>query len=361
MARLVFLYVRDGAAPGIKYNPSVHTNNLYANRIRDEGYFYMLKRMVETKIIDELMIFIESNRAPGFIEYDKYEKIYGHVMPDIEELQNRLRPDDIIFVRGGWKSWHAPLKALKEKGHKVLIYAANTGRERWEFWDVIFNDLSGDNKIDAQGRLQFDFHKPTNPDLFHYIPDSEIKYDLCIGASHIHDKKGQHRAVEAVLKYKKIFGEKAMCIMPGSYRGGTKTLKMIEALTEKGLGITTSGMVDRKNLNVIYNQSKYFIHLGGGGQGDRGPIEAMSCGCNIILGNTRRHHRLLYENRYCDVVPDYFNNEDIARQLYYKFKTYEIENRQKIADYYQSVSGIETVILPEMKELFNKIKKGNIV
>ena len=349
--RLIFLYVRDGAAPGNVYNPIIPTRNFYANRIKDEGYFYILKRMVEEKIVDEVLIFIESNKGPGYINYGN--KITGHVMPDIADLKQYIRPDDIIYVRGGFKSWYDHLVNYKEQGHWMLLYAANTGREKWPLWSVVFNDLTGNNKFDASGRFQFDFKKPINPNLFFPIKTTR-NYDVCIGASHIHDKKGQWRAVQALIEYKKIFNENLKCIMPGALRKGVETYKMLDILKNNIVNVTMPGMVSRSQLNKIYNRSKLFVHLGGGGQGDRGPLEALRCGTPVMIGNKTRHSKTVYQNaKACTVIPINASAEDIARILYYNIATYNERARKYITNYFEETNGIETVILPEMKKLFN--------
>lgn len=354
--RVIFLYVQHKASPGVAWNPKQKATNYYSKRITEEGYYWMLKRMVETKIIDELVCVVESGRGQGKIEYQK--NIEGWVLPDIKELQKHLRPDDIIFVRGGWKSWHDPLIEIQEAGHKLLVYAANTGRERWKFWDVVFNDLTGDNKFDARDRFQFDFHKPINPLYFYHKRNTELKYDLCIGASNIHDKKGQYLTINALLKYKEIFGENLKCVMPGAFRSSANTERMINILDSEKLDVLVPGEIDRCNLNAVLNRSKFFIHLGGGGQGDRGPIEAMKCGCQLLLGNNRRHHKTLYQNKgVCHVFLENDGIEEVARTLFWKVKSYNPKKRKGIADYYERKSGIETVILPEMNKLFRRLEK----
>lgn len=357
--RIVFLYVRDGASPGQLYDPFIESTNFYADRVKEEGYYYLLERMVETKIINEVLIFIESNKGQGCCYYPN-PNINGIVMPDINDLHHHIFPNDIIFCRGGWKTWYNPfLLQMKANKHWMLLYAANTGRERWDCWDIIFNDLNGNNKIDARSTLQFDFKKPINPNIFYSKRIAVPKYDLCIGASHISDKKGQWRTIEALIEYQKIFGEKLNCIMPGSIHRGIKTLKMVKSLHEnREIQITMPGMVSRLELNNIYNQSKYFIHLGGGGQGDRGPLEAMACGIPVIIGNTRRHSRVVYQNNEIStVIPEDADAEAIARKLYYLVKIYSPKLREKMYSYYRDNAGMETVILPEMATLFDIFKK----
>lgn len=358
--RVVFLYVQDGANPGITYDSRKQATNFYASRICEEGYFWLLKRMVEVGIVDEAMIFIESTRGPGYINYN-HPKITGHVMPDINSLPHYIRKDDIIFVRGGFRQWYDPfLLKMQEDKHWMLLYAANTGRERWPVWDVIFNDLSGDGKVDGRDTLQFDFKKPVCPNTF-YPQKINTEFDLMLGASHIHDKKGQWRVVAALVEYKKIFGENLKCVMPGSFHGGARTSQMMQPLRDGSLDIALPGMVSRSKLCKIYNQSKYFIHLGGGGQGDRGPLEAMRCGTPVIVGNTRRHSKTVYQNeRISVVVPEIASAENIARILYYKIRTYNIRLHKEVYNYFEKVNGIETVILPQLATLFGIFRKYNL-
>lgn len=356
--RIVFLYVRDGAFPGQPYNPNIKSTNFYADRVKEEGYYYLLERMVETKIVDDVLIFIESNKGQGYVDYPN-TKIKGMVIPDINDLHHHIRPDDIIWVRGGWKTWYDPfLLQMKADKHWMLLYAANTGRERWNCWDIVFNDLTGNNKIDARNTLQFDFKKPINLNIFYPKWTASPKYDLCIGASHIHDKKGQWRTIEALVEYQKIFGERLSCIMPGAFHGGAKTSKILKTLENDKLKITMPGMMSRIELNDIYNQSKYFIHLGEGGQGDRGPLEAMTCGVPVIIGNTRRHSRVVYQNdEVSTVIPEDADAEAIARKLYYLVKIYNPELRKTLYNHYRDNADMEEIILPEIATLFDIFKK----
>lgn len=353
--RLVFLYVQDKASPGSDWNPKKKANNFYSNRVLEEGYYYLLKRLVEEKIVDEAVVFIESGVGQGYIKYGS--GISGWVIPDIETLPSLLTENDIIFVRGGFKRWYETLVRIRDSNYWMLLYAANTGRERWPIWDVIFNDLNGDNEMDPRNTLQFDFKKPINPNIF-YPMNAEPEFDLVLGASHIHDKKGQWRTIEALIEYQNIFGEQLKCIMPGAFRRSTNTLKMIEKLNRRVVDVELPGMVSRPKLNKIYNRSKFFIHLGGGGQGDRGPLEAMRCGTPVIVGNTTRHSKTIYQNkRISMVIPTNATSEEIARKLYCKIKTYNDRLCKEVSNYFEEVNGIETVILPEMAKLFNIFKE----
>jgi hypothetical protein len=192
--RLVFFYL-------------AHRNaGFYFDFLATEGYYWLLKRMVETGIVDEVSVIIDSGQKLAPVDY--MPGITGHVVPGIENTP--LRDGDIIWVRGGWKSWFPFLSRLHEEQRWLLFYGANTGRERWPLWDVVFDDLSGRDYVDGAGRIHLDFRKPTNPEIFHPM-DIDPKYDLCIGASHIHDKKGQWRGVQAAIAYQKIFGKNLKC------------------------------------------------------------------------------------------------------------------------------------------------------
>lgn len=353
--RLIFLYVSDGGShPSMSWNPNIKAINFYSNRVLEEGYYYMLKRMVEVGILDELVVVVESSKGQGYINYN-HPKIYGWVIPNITELHRLLKKDDIIFVRGGFKGWYETL--VLQNDSWMLLYAANTGRERWPIFDVIFNDLTGDNTVDSRGTLQFDFKKPVNYNIF-YPKVVDPEFDLCIGASYIHDKKGQWRTVEALLEYKKIFKKNLKCVMPGAIRRGTKTPQMIETLKNGDIDVYLPGMLSRKKLNKIYNSSKLFIHLGGGGQGDRGPLEAMRCGTRVIVGNTRRHSKVVYQNTDVSfVIPENADKEQVARTLHYMVNNYSKKTRKKVSSYYEEQVGMEDVILPEMKKLFDIFKE----
>lgn len=356
--RLIFLYVTHGAAPGVEWKPSKTASNFYSLRVREEGYFFLLKRMVEEKIVDEVVVVVESGLGQGFLNYDSRD-INGWVIPDITKILSLINDRDIIWVRGGFKFWFTTLEEIRNNGNWMLLYAANTGRERWPIWDVVFNDLTGNNKVDSRGVLQFDFKKPTNSNIF-FCEFAEPRYDLCIGASYIHDKKGQWRTVEALVKYKEIYGKHLKCIMPGAFRRGTKTPKMLETIDSSKVDISLPGMVPRTELCKILNRSKLFAHLGGGGQGDRGPIEAMKCGTQIVVGNRKRHSKQVYQNSDVSyVIPESAGPEFIARTLHSLVERYSEDLRKKVSCYYEEQMGVDMVILPEMKKLFDFFRENS--
>lgn len=355
--RLIFLYTADGPAPvgsGRRWNPKGCATNYFAQNFHTEGYFAMLKGMLDCGIVDEVLVVIESSRGPGFKEFQK--NMTCLVTPEIANIRPMLRADDVIFCRGGFRTWFPFLTKAREEGRWLLLYAANTGRERWTFWDVVFDDLAGRDFIDDAGRIHLDFRKPTNPDTFYLKFPGESKYDLCIGASRVHDKKGQWRGVEVARNYHCLFGKHLKCILPGSFSHGEKTSWLKEIVTKDRLDITFTGPLDRHFLAEVMNRSKVFCHLGSGGQGDRGPMEAMNCGCKLIIGYPAYHAPWVWQNNDVAWVPD--DPDDYmatAIQIHNLIST--DHDRQAIADYHNSQAGLYDVILPRMERLFSIFKK----
>jgi hypothetical protein len=335
--KLVFLYVRN------------RRGDFFAERVKEEGYYYLIKRMVETGIVDNALIVIESPEQK-FIDYEK--GIKGLIINDMNRIDRYLMPGDIIWCRGGWKNWHDPLKKLGDAGHWLMMYAANTGREKWTLWDVILDDLSGGNFIDDENRFHLYFRKPLNPSFFYPHEETKKIYDICIGASNIHDKKGQWRAIEVMVAYKEIFGIGLKAVMPGSIRGGENTEKMLKSIDAYGLDVTMPGELTRSELCKVYNQSRIFIHLGSHGQGDRGPMEAMKCGCFLTIGFPQYHAPWVCSNYgVCYVPIDPEDYQTIAFNLWGIQPAWS--NRKYISDYHERCASIEDISLPAMKKLFD--------
>ena len=247
--RLVFLYhAQNQAAPGSGsvINLSIPATNKFATRVKEEGYFYLLQKMLIAKVVEEVLLIIESNLGKGYIKYQ--DKFTGWVIPEIQLLLEHLRPGDVIWVRGGHRTTHDFLVKAGEKGHWRMIYAANTGRQRWPFWDVVLDDLRKPFcEVDSNGRLWIPWKKPTNPNLFKPINTKRV-YDLCIGASFIHDKKGQWRVIEVLSTYKKKFGKNLKCILPGAPRRGVHSNNITGMVSNDALDVKFAGGVPREEL-----------------------------------------------------------------------------------------------------------------
>jgi glycosyltransferase involved in cell wall biosynthesis len=285
MGKLVFFYTNHGSAAGpVPWDRNVQSQNPYCKLITTEGYFSIIQELLARKIVDDALIIIESCRSPGFF---KAEGIQGYVVPHIKNTREFLYPGDVLWARGGFRSWFEYLQELQREGFWQMLYAANTGRERWNFWDFVLDDLNPEERFDGRERLHVHFKKPMNEKIF-FPTGVKKKYDICIGASHIHDKKGQHKTLAALFQLKKELGRTLKCVMPGSSRGGTHTRKWLNNRVYDSLDIHAPGMVSRYELAEIFNQSKMFCYLGGAGQGDRGPLEAMACGTPLFIGPTDR-------------------------------------------------------------------------
>jgi glycosyltransferase involved in cell wall biosynthesis len=144
--------------------------------------------------------------------------------------------------------------------------------------------------------------------------------------------------------------------MPGAFRRGVKTNNIIIDIKKHGLDIDLPGMLSREQLVKTYNQSKLFVHLGSGGQGDRGVLEAMSCGCPVAIGFPQYHAPFTYRSdlSYVAADPDHF--ETLAWEIHEQIGQATKEKRRQIFKYHESQCGVETVILPRMKHLFSILK-----
>ena len=360
MGRLVFFYTSNGSAPlgnGLRWDSNNQSENSFTKTIETEGYFYLIKKMLDKGIIDDALIIIESNRSPGYFNCNG---IKGYVVPHISCFDGFIKEDDIIWARGGFRSWHDYLIDLQKRGHWLLLYAANTGRERWPFWDFIFDDLHTLEKMDERGRFHVHFKKPQNEEIFYPVNGTRRIYDICIGASHIHDKKAQWKVVKALQKLKSRTGKTLKCVLPGStHSGGGKTRRWITPEILKSLNINHIGMVPRKELAKIINKSKIFCYLSGAGQGDRGPLEAMACGTPLFIGPMDRVPPVVYINR--QVTHICLNPQDpisiYEDLLTWMDKVHHSSIRKVVYDHYIENNGID-VCLDFMNEIISFLNKN---
>jgi len=347
--RVVFLFMTTGGTNDIPtWNPKATAQNKYLDNggLESEGLYWMLKEMKAKGFIKDMLLIIESSRGCGRF---KLNGNLGFVVPHISEVDKVLRKGDVLFVRGGFRGWHDWLASKKGK-HWLVLYAANTGRQRWPWWDAILDDLDLELRIDTENRLWFPFSKPVHEEIFRFIPESNPIYDFCIGASFIHDRKGQWRTIRALEEYKKIYGKIPKCIMPGAVRHSTQTNKILGLA--KDLGVDMPGMVPRSDLNVILNSSKVFVHLGTSGQNDRGPIEALRCGCQLIIGTPAYHSPYITYGKYCTVPKNKDDFGSVARLFRDILKHYSPKDRNKATSWYNKTSGSDYLI-PTMGRLFS--------
>ena len=355
--RVIFFYVswKNGFGGRIPWNPDIKSRNYYASRFLEEGYYLLLKHLQYLKIIDEALVFIESRDSPGFFDC---RPLYGYVVPSIEDVQPFLREDDIIFVRGGWKHWHDILIKWKKDGHWTMIYAANTGRQRWKFWDIVLSDLTDKISTDKTGRIFYPFRKPINEEIFYKskIP-YDPKYDVMIGGSRIHDRKGQWRSIDALIAYQRLFKENLKAILPGPWSKGVETNKIRYKISQHNLDVYSPGTMSREDLAVAMNQTHIFTHLGSHGQGDRGPMEALACGCPVLIGFPRYHAPWITNDDKCSMISKDPNDPDkVAIEMRELLHGSRDSLRCDIASCRFSNAGLTERCIPDLVDLFKVLR-----
>lgn len=357
--RLVYLYCSNGSADPDKipkWSETITSHDPFAAHFLDEGFCYLFRQFIAKQLFDEILVVIESSRSPGSFHIGK--GITGLVVPHIAKLNNFLRPDDIIWARGGWRSWFEPLKKWHDARHWLLFYRAASNRGAWPFWDIVLDDLIVECNQDATGRFYYPINKPINPELFfpYQVPKSHNIYDLMIGASHIHDKKGQYKIIPILMEYRKKFDKDLKCVMPGSMKNGLGTSTIRDLACRFDLKIDFPGMVSRHDLNELYNCSRLFVHLGGAGQNDRGPLEAMACGTPVALFMEQYHApdiRWNHCTRSFHIDADY--PERAAQQIHYALSLIDDNWHRGVLQYFHNTHDINTVICPQFSALFNRI------
>jgi len=357
--RLVFFYYsyKHGYGQGQAWDPCAESNNYYAARFTQEGYYRLIQYMADLRIIDEALVVIESRESPGYRVYS--EKVHCLVMPDITALTGLIKAgNDVIWVRGGFKHWHDWLFDLHKQGFWLMIYAANTGRQKWKFWDVVFNDLDGKDHVDGIGRVHLDFRKPINDEIFYLNPVRD-RWDVMIGASRVHDKKGQWRAIDALATYKELYKEPLRAVVPGPFSRGVQTNRIREKVLFHNLPVDILGEVPREDLAVVMNSTKIFVGLGSHGQGDRGPMEAMACGCPLLIGYPWYHAPwVTADERYAAVSENPDNPIVVATEINKMLSEYTPALRQEVSRYREECAGIERHALPLMARLFSWFKEN---
>jgi hypothetical protein len=352
--RLIFWYVSDGGtAPASEVPRSERpTGNRFALNFWTEGYYLMLRRMLELRIVDDVVVLIDSLRSPGVLDLGKNYSV--HVVPSFgSHWRDFLTDETVFFVRSGYRSWFDILSEILDTGAWIMFYRAASNRGPWPFWDVVLDDLSnGAARVDDKGRMYIPFHKPVNEEIF-FVSEGEKLYDVCVGSSHIHDKKGQWKTVEAAEAYRRIYGEDLRLVIPGRSIGGMKTRNMFTKFLDSQPNVTMPGMIPRPQLQPIYSQSGLMTHLGGAGQNDRGPLEALCTGTPVVLQNLKWHPLWMHkESIAVKHVPEDSGEGALAVQLRNALQTFAGVDRDAVRSFYLEQNGLEQKTIPEMRRLF---------
>jgi glycosyltransferase involved in cell wall biosynthesis len=321
--------------------------------MKSDGTFIMLSELQRTGVIDDVKVFYESNRGPGFADWGR--GVIGHVCPQIKWVEQFIDPYTVIYVRGGFRGWHKLL--TDRKGiNWLMCYNANTGRERWTFWDIILWDLLEKNDLDRHGRMWYYYKKPIDESVFHPMNQKPF-YDICIGASHIHDKKGQWRVISAMIAYERKYKTKLKAIFPGWGTKGTQTSKISRKIADNKLDVTITGMLSREDLNrTVFNRSKLGMFCGTHGQGDRGPLEALATGLPLIVGS-RRYHSPSVCNKQVTMIPKDINDIEALADLMHIYLQ-RLPSRKHVYNYYKATQGFNEVCYPNIKTVFDFIREN---
>ena len=343
-----------GNAPpnsNVNWDPNAPCIPRYTDNMKYEGPSIMLSELKRTGVIDDVKVFYESNRGPGCADWGINLK--GWVCPEIKWVNKFIDDDTVIYVRGGFRSWFELLKSKIGKNW-LMCYNANTGRERWTIWDIILWDLTQQNFLDRHNRIWYHYVKPIDEATFKPI-EQDLFYDVCIGASHIHDKKGQWRVVEALLLYKEKYGVNLKAILPGFGVRGTQTRKMRQMIIDNRLDVTITGMLSKPDLcRTVFNRSKIGVFVGTHGQGDRGPIEALACGLPIILGMKKYHSPYVYGENVSMVLKDVHDIKELTDLIHLYLE--KRPSRKYVYNYYRDNMGFKNVCYPNIKYIFDFIR-----
>lgn len=324
--KLVYCYVRH--------------RNFSLEQLHTDGHYTLIKELVRRGIIPGARIIMENYNqrfTPQIIEQD--DNFTVETIGVFHKL--KIDPGDIVWIRGGWKPWIPRIEEWAEN-HWFMYYGANAGHHSWPWWDVILWDLAEGNKIGKDDKLWWHYRKMVSPE-FHYQPMEE-RYDICVGASHIYDRKGQYRILPICKKYKELTGKDLRVCMPGSfYSHERKTEAMRKEIQEgKWPNIHMPGWLTRTQLVEAYCRSKWFYAATCGGQGDRCLPEAGMCGCRSIIALSKNHPPYAYADpRMSFVQPDQDDLESVAQLL---AGSGDYASRREIADYFQAEAGLETAI-----------------
>jgi len=148
-----------------------------------------------------------------------------------------------------------------------------------------------------------------------------------------------------------------LCVLPGAARRGVRSNQIHIEIEKHNLKIDLVGMLSRSKMNEVYNKSRLFVYLGYGGQNDRGPLEALRCGTPILIASYKRHAFFFRKNnKVVKITGDSEDFNNVAIEIYNCLHGEGNLTREETANFFEENSGVETVILPEMKGLFFLLK-----
>lgn len=344
--RLIYLYTSIGSAAAgsnIFWDMNAPTAEPHALSFPTEGHCQMLQELIAEGTLSEVLVFMESARQPGVHHISPALNFY--VVPEINQIKPFIKEGDVFYVRGGFKSWYPFLEEYSGQ-HWMMFYAAASQRGVWPFWDVVLNDLIERNQL-LNNQFHFAYAKPTHEDLFFHMPAAGKIYDVIINASHIHDRKAQWKVVHAAVEYKKLYGRDLVMCLPGRFLHGVMSNTIPTVVRERRLKCYMPGMVERKDLNRLYNQSRLYVNLGSGGQNDRGSLEALRCGVPALVAYPRFFAPCVLERGWKANAPE--DPAELACDIHRALKA--VPASESLAKAYLETNGLHQVVLPRMREL----------
>lgn len=281
--RLVYLYSSRGSRNHTNWDPKAISKSSMAIQYTTDGYAYVANRLIEDGVIDEALAFVETGKYFGNRKINDKHHVYA--IPYITCVSSMLQPGDVLFIRGGWKHWDAPLRGWHNK-HWMIYYGAGTPRNHWPYWQAVFNDFI-DKPVVGKRSIHptFPFTKPIHYGVFKPLQCPK-EYDVLLNSCfHIYDKKGQYLAINAAVEYKRLFGKDLTIAMPGGIYRNTYTSQIASIIKNNNLKVYQPGVIPREDLSTLINKCKLYVHIGYGEQNARSALEAMRCGLPLYIAS----------------------------------------------------------------------------
>jgi len=324
MQRLTYLYVRH--------------RNYAIDRFKTDGHYALLGALAEQYNLEVDIVL--NNYAKAHHEF-RDGRIRFIETPDIDHLV----PGGIVWVRGMFKpSWTSWVDYWSQKRWFVM-YAANTGRGSWPQWDVVLWDLERINRWDVRTqKLWYYYRKPVSPKFRNL--GLEERFDVCVGASHIYDRKGQFRALPLCRRFKELAGRDLRVVIPGAFYGRERQTEAMkkELLAGKWPNIVVPGMLPIDELVQLFNTTRHFYASTCGGQGDRATLEAMACGCRLIIGTQKPHAPYTYDNPFISFTPETIQDTDAIAEYLAGPELAGAYDRRSVSEYYQDQGSTEAAL-----------------
>ena len=355
--RLIHLYrsKRESSKPkkwDIHATPDVRVSKL---GFPSHGFFWLWQQLLAEGIVDDVAILYNTAKecSSGTVRYA--DNLRLHVIPYIGDLEQFYRPGDVVLARGWGEQWIVHLVPIM-KDKPLYWYSAGAPPKKNSIMRTWCDVLDG-VLVDCPRAIRsahfddlphIEFLKPINPDYFTMV-DVAKKYDICIGASQLVKKKGQLGGVEAVVAYKKLYGKKLRCIVPGKYWDDGVKRSISRHTKDQDLPIEIPGDIPSGNMNMVYNASKMFLYLGDSGCNDRSVLEAMACGCPVMMRkeSAAKHASFVAARESGTFLTENAQDaEALARDIHALLEQCEEVKRKRLSDYFWAINNRGAVLEP---------------